>query len=220
MSAGKSRYITDSSYASSPLSMRTWETRSGSYQNCPSNHPRQPNKLGHRTGSNNTCSQIRYQTCQCQSSLPQQDTVWQPQQDLDPQLDWPTAVEPEQAPLPALMYPTISPVRRSSRCNMVVTSRFKDYDVSNLHTHEGKCDSCAQRESTGNNTQLTKLSVALVISTHRVLPTNPTHIKPTTLLGPSPFITDHIMVLGICMSSSAPPKSPPQSLLQRRSESS
>ena len=78
------------------------------------------------------------------------------------------------------MYPTISPVRRSSRCNKVVTSRFKDYDMSNLHTHEGKCDSCAQRESTGNNTQLTKISVALVISTRRVMPTNPTHIKPTT----------------------------------------
>ena len=81
---------------------------------------------------------------------------------------------------------------------MVVTSRFKDYDVSNLHTHEGKRDSCAQRESTGNNTQLTKLSVALMISTHRVLPTNPTHIKPTTLLGPSPFITDHIMYVQQC----------------------
>ena len=43
-------------------------------------------------------------------SLPQPETVWHPQQDLEPQVDWPSAVEPEQAQLPALIYPSAYPV--------------------------------------------------------------------------------------------------------------
>ena len=43
-------------------------------------------------------------------SLPQPETVWHPQQDLEPQVDWPSAVEPDQAQLPALIYPSAYPV--------------------------------------------------------------------------------------------------------------
>ena len=70
-----------------------------------------------------------------------------------------------------------------------------------MHTCELKCDRCAQRESAVHTLPSS--------STHRVLPTNPTRIKPST------FITHHIIVLAISMSNSAPPNPPPQILLQQ-----
>ena len=38
--------------------------------------------------------------------LPQPETAYQPQQVLEPLLDWPPAVEPHSAPLPQLMVPS------------------------------------------------------------------------------------------------------------------
>ena len=140
----------------------TWEPGRQAQEattNCPSTHSCQLGNLWHRTCL--TTPAARYKTrltiaraaashWHCTATEP--ETVWQPQQDLDPQLDWPTEVEMEQVPLAAR-----SPVRRSIRSNMVVTSRFKDYDVSNLHTHEGKCDICAQPESAIHTLPITKL---------------------------------------------------------------
>ena len=55
------------------------------------------------------------------------------------------ATQPEIDPLPALMHPPSSPVRRSSRSNKGVTSKFNDYmtgdelDISNLSTPCSQC---------------------------------------------------------------------------------
>ena len=77
----------------------------------------------------------------------------QPQQDLHQNTSHPSmppATQTESAPLPALMHPTSGPVRRSSRSNKGVTSKFNDYtpgdefDVSSLHTECDSCNSTAQ----------------------------------------------------------------------------
>ena len=69
---------------------------------------------------------------------PSASPAYQPVMPASPASHQLPATQPEFAPLPALMHPQSSPVRRSSRSNLGITSKFDNYmtgdelDISNL----------------------------------------------------------------------------------------
>ena len=76
---------------------------------------------------------------------PSASPAYQPVMPASPASHQLPATQPEFAPLQALMHPQSSPVRRSSRSNKGVTSKFDDYmtgdelDISNLSTPCSLC---------------------------------------------------------------------------------